>query len=57
MLGLQGFCAKNEAQETKAAYSGLPFGASFSLLASRAHIPIDERLKYNAETVTNKVVS
>jgi aspartate/methionine/tyrosine aminotransferase len=27
-------------QKTKAAYSGLPFGASFSLLASRAHIPV-----------------
>ena len=26
------------AQKTKAAYSGFPFGASFSLLASRAHI-------------------
>jgi len=27
-------------KKTKAAYSGFPFGASFSLLASRAHIPI-----------------
>jgi hypothetical protein len=36
-------------QKTKAAYSGLPFGASFSLLASRAHIPIDKYLKYSQE--------
>lgn len=29
-----------ESQKTKAAYSGPPFRASFSLLASRAHIPV-----------------
>ena len=27
--------------ELKAAYSGFPFGASFCLLASSAHIPVD----------------
>jgi hypothetical protein len=39
------------AKKTKAAYSGFPFGASFSLLASRAHIPIsDLRLNYDTES-------
>jgi hypothetical protein len=31
-------------EKTKAAYSGPPFGASFSLLASRAHIPVNSVL-------------
>ena len=41
-------------EKTKAAYSGFPFGASFSLLASRAHIPIDKYLKYNVIRVKNQ---
>jgi hypothetical protein len=45
------FCDLLNPRKTKAAYSGFPFGASFSLLASRAHIPIsDLHMDYDTES-------
>lgn len=41
-VSVHGLCGLRKA---KAAYSGLPFGASFSLLASRAHFPIILRVR------------